>query len=62
MYFIGVGCSHEVPGIIFIASLIPVYLQVTEGSHLQSTPLERLYTKPIDAATVGNISGTPFVE
>jgi hypothetical protein len=42
----------------FIASLIPVHLQLTERGHLQSTPLEQLCTYPDDAATVGNISGT----
>jgi hypothetical protein len=43
----------------FVASLMPVYLELTERGHLQSTPLEQLCTWPIDAATVGNIFGTP---
>jgi hypothetical protein len=46
----------------FIASLIPVYLQLIERGHLQGTPLEQLCTEPSDAATVRNIFGTPVVE
>jgi hypothetical protein len=45
----------------FIASLTPVYLQLTVRGHLRSTPLEQLCTWPNDAASVGNISGTPAV-
>jgi hypothetical protein len=41
---------------------IPVQLELTERDHPRSTPLEQLSSWPIDAATVGNIFGTPFVE
>jgi len=51
--------GYEVPGMIFIACM-PVYLQLTKRAHLQSTPLEQLYTWPNDAATIG--TGTPVVE
>jgi hypothetical protein len=46
----------------FIASLIPLYLQLTESSHLRSTPLEQLYMYLNAAATAGNIFGTLVVE
>jgi hypothetical protein len=45
-----------------IASLISVYLQLTERGHIQSTPLEQLCPSPTDAATIGKIFGTPVVE
>jgi hypothetical protein len=45
----------------FIAT-IPVYLQLTEYGHLQSTATEQPCTKPNDTATIGNIYGTPDVE
>jgi len=54
-------CGYEVAGIILFAS-IPVYLLLTMKDHLQSTPLEQLCTWINDAATVGNIFGTPIVE
>jgi len=45
-----------------IASLIPVYSQLTERGHLPSIPLEQVCTYVNDADTVGNIFGTPVVE
>jgi hypothetical protein len=46
----------------FIASLIPVYSQLTERGHLQSNSLQQLCTWLNDDANAGNISGTPVVE
>jgi len=36
--------DYQVNGMIFIASLIPVYLQLTERGHLPSIPTEQLCT------------------
>jgi hypothetical protein len=49
--------GHEVSGTISLQ-----YLELSERGHLRSTPLEQLCTWPNDAATVGNIFGTPTVK
>jgi hypothetical protein len=45
-------------------AIIPIYLTVYwgRGNHFRSTPLQKLWTYPNDAATVGKIFGTPVVE
>jgi hypothetical protein len=44
-----------------IASLL-IYVKLTERSNLQISPPEQVCTKPSDAATAGNIFGTPVVK
>jgi hypothetical protein len=39
---------------------IPVYLKLNEWGHLQSNPLEQLYTQYSDVAPAGNIHETLF--
>jgi hypothetical protein len=47
-------CGYEVP--------IPVYLELTERVKIRSSRLEQLCTEHNNAATVGNVFGTPVAE